>query len=268
MLIDFHTHAFPDALAPRALSKLAGPIRVPPVTDGTLDGLDAVMKASGVGRAVICNIATNARQTENVNSFAIETMRTRGDRFTPLGSVHPETPDPERQFRRLRDAGIPGLKLHPDYMGFFIDDPAFDEIFALAASCGMFVLIHAGFDVFSPDLIHATPERILARMKRSPDTVLVAAHYGGNCLYDEVEEKLLGRDLYIDASLGELMHLAPEQAARILTNHDADRILFGSDCPWASPADTFRFLDALPLSDDRKEKLYRKNAARLLGLAP
>ena len=266
MRIDFHTHAFPDALAPRALAKLAGPIHVPPVTDGTLDGLDALMRASGIDRSVICNIATNARQTENVNSFAIETMKTRGDRFTPLGSVHPDYPEPEREIRRLHEAGIPGLKLHPDYMGFFVDDPVFDPIFSLAADYGMFVLIHAGFDVFSPDLIHATPDRILRRMERSPETVLIAAHFGGNALYDEVEEKLLGRDLYIDASLGKLMHLDPAQAARMLMKHDAERILFGSDCPWASPLETFRWLDALPLPDERKEKLFWKNAARLIGL--
>ena len=266
MRIDFHTHAFPDALAPRALAKLEGPIHIPPCTDGTVSGLIERLDEGGIDRAVVCNIATNAKQTENVNSFAIETLRAHGDRLTPLGSVHPDYPDPEREIRRIRNAGIPGIKLHPDYMGFLIDDPAFDEIFSLAAEYGLFVLIHAGFDVYSPALIHATPDGILRRMERSPETTLVAAHYGGNCLYDEVEEKLIGRDLYIDASMGEVMRLDPHQAARILSKHDPDRILFGSDCPWASPAATFRWLDALPLSDERKEKLFGKNAERLLKL--
>lgn len=267
MLIDFHTHAFPDNLAPRAMAALSQPIHVPPFTDGTLDGLDALMRASGVDRSVICNIATNARQTENVNTFAIETMTKRGDRFTPLGSLHPDYPEPEREIARLRAAGIPGLKLHPDYMGFFIDDPAFDEIFSLAASYGMFIVIHAGFDVYSPDRIHATPERIRRRMERSPETVLVAAHYGGNAMYDEVESRLIGRDLYIDTSLGKLMRLDPAQAARMLMKHDGEQILFGSDCPWASPLETFRWIDALPLPTGRKENLYFKNAVRLLGLS-
>ncbi len=266
MLIDFHTHAFPDSLAPRAMAALSEPIRVPPVTDGTLDGLDSLMRLSGIDRSVICNIATNAHQTENVNSFAIRTLRERGDRFTPLGSIHPDYPHPEREIDRLHGAGIPGLKLHPDYMGFFIDDPAFDDIFSLCSEYGMFVLIHAGFDVYSPALIHATPERILRRLERSPETVLVAAHFGGNALYDEVEETLIGHDLYIDASLGMLMNLDPAQAARLLGKHDAERILFGSDCPWASPLETFRWLDALPLPADRKEKLFYRNAVRLLGL--
>ena len=86
-------------------------------------------------------------------------------------------------------------------------------------------------------------------------------------MWDEVEEKLCGRELYIDTSLGGLTKLAPAQAARILEKHDPERILFGSDCPWCPSADTFRYVDALPLSDDRKEKIFHTTAERLLGLS-
>ena len=264
MLIDFHTHAFPDALAPRALTALSANIQSAPLSDGTVEGLIRSLDEWGVDRAVVCNIATNPRQTENVNSFAIETAAKYGSRLSPLGSVHPLYENPEKEFRRLKEHGIPGLKIHPDYMGLTIDDPLFDPIFELAAAYGMFLITHAGFDVASPEKIHATPDAILRRLERSPKTTLVAAHYGGNTLWDEVEEKLIGKDVYIDASLGEFCHLSPEQAARMLSRHDSERILFGSDCPWATSAATLRYLDALPLPDERKEKLYWRNAARLL----
>lgn len=265
MLIDFHTHAFPDGLAERALASLSRDIASPPLTDGTVSGLLAAMDTWGVDRAVICNIASKPGQTENVNTFAMETARAHPDRLFPLGSVHPGYPDPEAELKRIRAAGLRGIKIHPDYMGVTLDDPAFDRIFDLCGELGLFIVTHAGFDVYSPHKVYASPDRILRRLERSPGTTLVAAHYGANMMWDEAEEKLSGRDLFIDASLGGLCRLDPRQAARILGEHDPDRILFASDCPWASSADTLRYVDALPLSDDRKEKMYCRNAERLLG---
>ena len=268
MLIDFHTHAFPDRLAPRALPSLARDIAHPPLTDGTISGLLRAMDEWHVDRAVILNIATNAKQTENVNSFAIETQKAHSDRLSPLGSLNPECPPDmmEREIRRLRDAGIPGLKIHPDYTGHTIDDPAFDPIFELAEAYDMFIVTHAGFDVYSPHFVHASPDRILRRMERSPRVRLVAAHCGGNMMYSEVEEKLIGKELWIDVSLCEFCGLDPVQAARMFGKHDSEKILFGSDCPWCSSASTFRYIDALPLDAERKENLYHKNAEKLLGL--
>ena len=266
MLIDFHTHAFPESLAERALASLSADIASPPLTDGTVTGLLAAMDAWGVDRAVICNIASKPGQTENVNTFAVETARSAPGRLFPLGSVHPLYPDPESELKRIRAAGLRGVKIHPDYMGVTVDDPAFDPIFEICASLGLFILTHAGFDVYSPRMVYASPDRILRRLERSPRTTLVAAHYGGNMMWEEAGEKLCGRDLFIDASMGGFCGLEPARAARILGKHDPDRILFGSDCPWASSADTFRYIDALPLSDGRKEKIYHLNAEKLLGL--
>ncbi len=265
MLIDFHTHAFPDKLAPKALSSLGGAIHLEPETNGTVDGLLSHMKSSGVDRAVVCNIATNARQNTNVNKFALETLQNHGDSIIPLGSIHPDFPEPESELRMLRENGIRGIKIHPDYMGRFIDDPCFDLIFDLCAEMGMFIIIHAGFDVYSPDKIHADPDRILTRLKRSPRTKLVCAHFGGNNLWNEVEEKLMGKNIWIDTSLGTVYNLPNEQAARMLGKHDPEKILFGSDCPWCSEKVTFEYVDSLPLGDDLKEKIYSKNALALLG---
>ncbi len=265
MLIDFHTHAFPDKLAQRALASLSTAIHIEPHTDGTVPGLISRMDAEGVDRAVICNIATNPKQTGNVNDFAIETKRQFGERVIPLGSLHPCYENTEAEITRLHDAGIQGLKIHPDYMGVEIDDPAFDGIFSLAASFNMFIVTHAGFDVYSPDKIWATPDGILRRLQRSPDARLVCAHYGGNQLYDQVEEKLIGQNLYIDTSLATVSGLEKKQAERILLGHDPDKILFGSDCPWCSSAATFQYVDSLAIPSALKDKIYYANALKLLG---
>lgn len=265
MLIDFHTHAFPDKLSERALGTLATKVRMTPHTDGTIFGLIRQMERCGVDRSVVCNIATNAKQMTNVNNFAIDTLRAHGDRLTPLGSINPYATQKSEEIERLRNAGLKGIKLHPDYMGVRIDDAIFDEIFDASAMLGMFIIIHAGFDVYSTNKVWATPDAILNRLRRSPNTTLICAHFGGNMMWAEVEEKLLGKDLYIDTSMGSVEGLSRERAARMLNKHDNQRILFGSDCPWSDPRETFEYIDSLAISDELKENIFYGNAEVLIG---
>lgn len=162
MIIDFHEHCFPDSLAPRALSALklqAKNNSLFPCTDGTRIGTEKHIAASGIDRAVICNIATNAKQQHNVNSFAIELAGASRCLF-PLGSLHPDGEDKESELSRLADARIHGIKIHPDYVGVDIDDPKYDRIFSLCEERGFFVVTHAGLDPVSPEHIHATPDGI------------------------------------------------------------------------------------------------------------
>jgi len=266
MLIDFHTHAFPDKLAERALGSLAARVRMTPETDGSISGLLSCMDHCGVDHAVVCNIATNPRQMNNVNNFAIETLRTYKDRLTPLGSINPAAAGQAEEIERLHQAGIPGLKLHPDYMGFRIDDPIYDTIFDTAAQFGMFIIIHAGFDVYSPAKVWAPPSAVKVRLERSPATTLIGAHFGGNMMWNEAEELLLGKNYYIDTSMGASEGLSPEQAVRMFRKHDSEKILFGSDCPWGNPHTTFEYIDSLSISDDVKENIFYRNALRLLKL--
>lgn len=240
MLIDFHTHAFPEKLAPRALSSLAKRIRLEPLSDGTVTGLIRKMDEGGVDRSVICNIATNPHQTEKVNDFAIATQKEYGSRVVPLGSIHPHYERIEDEIERLRENGIRGLKLHPDYMETMLDDPVFDPIFDAAAVRGMFLVTHAGFDVYSTAKVYANPTAIRNRIRRSPKAELICAHYGGSMMWTEAERTLLGEPVTIDTSMGSVFMLPREQAARMLLRHDGERIVFGSDFPWCSPEETFR----------------------------
>lgn len=264
MIIDFHTHAFPEKIASRAISTLAERSGIAPQTDGTVDSLLARMEEWQVDRAVVANIATNPKQQANVNAFALETMQIHGDRLNPLGSVNPDAEDWANTLIMLRDAGVPGIKLHPDYMGHTFDEAVYAPILDLAASLNLFVMIHAGFDVYSPDKIHATPAMIRHVIGRHPSLKLVCAHYGGNCQWNDVEDLLIGENLWIDTSIGHRMGLSVDQARRILKNHDGQRILFGTDCPWADVPSTVQFIQSLGLGADRLDHIFYKNAKELL----
>ncbi len=264
MLIDFHTHAFPEKIAEKALHQLAERAKMTPETDGTVTGLLEKMGMWRVDKAVICNIATNAKQQKSVNDFAIETYNNHREKLVPLGSVHPDSETIPEDMERIHRAGIPGIKLHPDYMLRSFDDPAYSRILDTAVQMDMFVLIHAGFDVYSPEKIHATVENILTVTARHPMLKLICAHYGNNFLWDSAEAKLTGKNIWIDTSMGCREGLSPAQAKRILEKHDSQKILFGSDCPWCSSLENVSYIESLGLSDTLLEKIFYKNALALL----
>ncbi len=272
-IVDFHTHAFPDALAPRAIQGLAATAAYcgyTPHTDGTVTGLLAAMDRAGIECAVICNIATNPRQMAKVNDFAMETARAY-PRLIPLGSLHPAASLAElaHEMDRLVAAGVPGIKLHPDYVGVTFDDPAFDPILAMAAERGMFVITHAGFDPISPDKLHCTPDMILHVLEAHPTLCLIAAHAGGYGREDEVLEKLCGKDLYLDTSLCAVRAARDpaqgEACAEILRRHRPDRLLFATDTPWSTAEDELAFLRGMGLDEKKMEMVLKGNAGRILG---
>ena len=85
----------------------------------------------------------------------------KGDFFSPLGSVHPDSENIESELDRLCAAGIKGVKLHPDYVRIPLSDSRFDKVFSILEERGFFAVIHAGYDPVSPDKQHATSARIL-----------------------------------------------------------------------------------------------------------
>ena len=264
MLIDFHTHAFPDRLAEKAIGKLSAVSGMTPHFDGTISDLKNKMKALGVDYSVILNIATNAKQQDNVNAFAKE-INDAGDNLVAFGSVHPLSEHPKDDVFALADAGFRGIKLHPDYASIVIDDERYAPIFAAAAETGLIVVIHAGYDFISPNKIHATPDRILKVLAAHPSLTLVCAHMGANEMWEEVLEKLCGKNVYFDTSLV-AGSLSPELAEKIILNHDENKILFGSDMPWESAESSKKLIDMLTIPTAIKEKIFYRNAARLLSL--
>ena len=268
MIIDFHTHSFPDALAPRAMAALKQNVsdKIPVVahTDGTASGAKEILQEAGIDLAVVCNIATNAKQEHNVNSYAISLLEDHF--FVPLGSLHPDSENIEDELDRLTSCGIKGIKLHPDYVRIPISDSRYDKLLSLISERGLFCIMHTGFDPVSPDKIHATPKMLLDTIKKHPSLTLIAAHMGGSKLASEVLNTLVGTGIYIDTSLSSLRTDERDTLYKILAEHDEDRILFGTDTPWSNPKDEIAFISNAPISNERKAKIFEMNARRLLGI--
>ena len=263
MLIDFHTHAFPERIAPAAIAKLAHASGgLCPQTDGTLPGLKAEMSKDGVDLSVVHSIATNPKQQRKVNDFAIEINK--DEKIVAFGSVHPDAPDALEELERLANSGIKGIKFHPEYQEFYANDEKMRPIYRKISQLGLITLFHAGHDYGFAPPYHGMPDHLLAA-KRWLDGPVVAAHWGGVGCGMEVAEKLCGTDLYFDLSFG-YAAMPKSFAQRIVDKHTPDKLLFASDMPWHRPAWELRLIHSLDLSDADKEKIFSQNAKKLLGL--
>lgn len=263
MIIDFHTHCFPEKVATKAIAKLsdvAGGITN--YSDGTVDGLRKRMAESGTDVSVVLNIATNAYQQRSVNDYAVEINNGR-DIFS-FGSVFPDSDDVFDELERIKDMGLKGVKLHPDYQGFFIDDEKMKPIYKKIASLGLIMIFHAGADYGFPPPYHATPDRIVRAMKWF-DGPVIAAHWGGINYNECVVQELCGKDIYFDCSFGYLM-MPKYYAEKIIEKHGCDKIVFGTDSPWHTAEMELKLLRSLKLSDCEMEKITSVNAKKLLGI--
>ncbi len=261
MIIDFHTHCFPDKLAPRAMEVLSNTSALMPYTDGTKDGLLKRMEEDGVDVSVIQNIATNPRQQTAVNDFAKSLMC---DKLIPFGSVHPDAEDALEELSRIADMGIKGVKFHAEYQNFFVDDEKMKPIYKKISELGLICLFHAGEDYGYKPPYHATPKRLLKALSWL-DTHVVAAHWGSQNMGEDTLKYLCGTEIFMDTAFGYGSTPKPIVQA-ILEKHGTDKILFASDAPWHAPYMDLFQIENLGLSESEKEKILSKNARKLLKI--
>jgi len=260
--IDMHTHAFPDALAPRAIAALEAGCDWQAVAGGTVTELIESMDQARIDISVVCAIATKPGQAAGILEWC---RQIRSDRIVPLPSVHPQAPEAVRWLGKFAEAGFAGIKLHPMYQNFAADDPAMDAIYASAAECGLFIEIHSGRDIAFGQDDRATPARLAKILDRHPNLRLVCTHLGGWRMWDEVERELLGRDVYLETSFS-LALVGPERAARIIRSHGAGRVMFGTDWPWASQTEQMQLVEQMGLTEAESKALLWDNAAAMLGI--
>ncbi|HOO78273.1 MAG TPA: amidohydrolase family protein [bacterium] len=261
-IIDFHTHAFPDTLAEKAMGvllKSSGD--APAYHDGTIAGLVASMDRAGIRTAVLASIATRPGQSSSILEWS---RSVRSERIVPLGSIHPLAPDPAAEAEAVAAAGLPGIKLHPMYQEFEFDDRRLYPLYEELSSRGLVLLTHAGYDIAFGGNRQASPEKILKVHRDFPDLKLVAAHLGGWRLWEEVLEFLAGEDIYLETSMA-LGEGDPGVLAAIIGRHDPGRLLFGSDSPWGDQSREVETWNNYPLPEAARAALFSGNAARLLG---
>lgn len=265
MVIDFHTHIFPDAMAEKTISGLAHRSKMTPYTDGTLAGLQHSMEEAGVDYSVVLPVVTNPSHFKSVNRFAGEVNGRKG--IISFGGIHPDSTDYKEELKEIQRMGLKGIKLHPDYQNVYFDDIRYVRIVEYAAELGLYSVVHAGVDIGYPNPVHCTPKHVENLMKEIGEEKLplILAHTGGWKLWDEVEGLLAGRDIFFDISFS-LGVIEDDQFMRIVKNHGPEKILFGTDSPWSGAKETIDYLKKLPLTEEEQQLILYKNACVLLGI--
>ncbi|MBW2484642.1 MAG: amidohydrolase family protein [Deltaproteobacteria bacterium] len=259
-IIDFHAHAFPDEVAASAIPYLEEEGDVTAIHDGRVTSLLNNMDMHGVEKSVICSIATRPSQFDAILSWS---KQIRSERIIPFPSFHPDDPDTLEHIGKIRKEGFKGIKMHPYYQQFFLDDkklyPAYEKI----SDLGLILIMHTGFDIAFPRIRRCDPRQILDVLTDFPKLKMVTTHLGAWQQWDEVEDLLAGRKIYMDISYT-LDQINPQTARRIILKHPGEYILFATDSPWSGPYETYQYLKALKIGSEREELILKKNGQVLL----
>ena len=282
MIIDFHTHTFPAKIAGNVIGKLQLLSRSRPYTDATPEGLQASMGEASIDYSVTLPVMTHPGQVEKLNTLAGQSMeQIRESGLIPFGGMHPDYENYKAELRRLRDMGVPGIKLHPAYQGVDFDDIRFLRIMDAANELGLIILAHSGMDIGIPGHNFTSVEHILHVLKEIAPQKLVLAHMGGWDGWKDVEQYLAGAPLWMDTafSLGpiepapgtertpeESMMMTAEEFLRLARKHGTNRILFATDSPWSSQPVYREYFRNMNLTAEEETAIMGENARELLGL--
>lgn len=278
MIIDLHTHTFPDRIAAAAVDRLKHASHTVAFTDGTMAQLKASMREAGIDQSVVLPVATNPVKVRSMNDLSMEL--TGKDGLVYFGCMHPACEYWHEELGRIADAGLKGIKIHPVYQGVDIDDIRFLRILARAGEVGLTVIMHAGDDIGFPGSVRCSPKMIANAVRQVGEMKLILAHMGGWRNWREAEELLPLTSVCIDTafSLGsispleegyyteeEKQLLGAEEFCRLVRAFGSERVFFGTDSPWSSQRESVQDILNLPLTEMEKRNILGENARRLLG---
>ena len=257
--IDFHCHIYPDAIAVKAADNVRQFYNGlgNPAIDGSVKTLLERGTLAGVSEFVVLPVAVQASRTRHINDFILEQVE-KQPRFYGYGTIHAGMEDLTGEVQHIMDKGLRGIKMHPDYQTFDIDDPRMFPVYEQIQG-EMPIVFHMGDLRYD----YSHPAKLRHVLELFPKLQVVAAHFGGYQMRDIAKEVLSDTKCLFDTS-SSLMFMQPGEAEKLIRHYGADRFLFGSDYPmWDPVMELKRFLK-LDLTDDEKEQIAWKTAAELL----
>jgi predicted TIM-barrel fold metal-dependent hydrolase len=242
-----------------------------------------------VDRAIVFNIADDPRQpvekwdlmyaTPEVNDDTAAFARAYPDKLIGFLTVHPHDPGALEEIERATgDLGLRGIKLGPNYQNF---DPLGEEawrVFRRAEELGLPILLHQGT---SPnrfaDLDYAHPRHIDRVAMAFPNLRMILAHMAHPWQADCIAVIRKHPHVYADISAQFYRPWSYYNAFRLATEWGAlSKLLFGSDLPIATPAETMEALGRvndvtigtnLPrVPEAEMEAILDRDSLALLGL--
>ena len=176
MIIDAHAHIFPDKIAKKATDAIGDFYGIQMTESaGTPDVLLQEGRLAGITKFVVHSTATTVKQVESINKYIVSETEAHPE-FIGFMTLHPDMDeeDMDGEIRFAMSHGIRGVKLHPDFQKFAIDEPRAEKIYKTLDG-RLPILFHTGDKRYN----FSNPERLVKIAKKYPKQVVIGAHFGG-----------------------------------------------------------------------------------------
>ncbi|MBS5872831.1 MAG: amidohydrolase [Clostridiales bacterium] len=259
MIIDVHAHIFPEKIARKATDNIGHFYGCSMAADGTVENLLRWGDQYGVDCFVVHSVATKAEQVDSINAFIAEQVRLHPDHLIGFAALYPDSDHISQQVEEAIQMGLTGVKLHPDFQQFHIDD---EKAFPLyeAIEGRMPLLVHTG----DSRTEYSKPWRLAKMIDRFPKLDVIAAHFGGYSEWENGALSLALKNVYVDTSSSQFI-LTPHQVRELIDIFGADHVLFGTDYPMWNPQDELEKLQLVPMTGEERELILHGNMERLLA---
>ena len=260
-IFDVHCHVYPDAIASRAADSIGKFYNLNMHMSGTLSELITRGTAAGISRFVINSAAVTASRVHSINDYLMQAAASDPEKLVGFGTMHPDYEDVCGELERIKKNGLRGVKLHPDFQHFCLDDEMAIAMFEAMARLGLPALIHTG-DYRYP---YSEPARMARVLDRVPHLKVICAHLGGWSVWTDAWKELAGRPgVWVDTS-SSLYAISPEEGAEVIRHYGADRVFFGTDYPMWNPKEEVQKFLRLPLTEEEQEKILHLNFEAFLS---
>lgn len=261
-IIDAHAHIYPDKIAKKATDAIGDFYDIPmEMPAGTADSLLKDGKKAGIERFIVHSCATKPEQVCHINDF-IKAEIDNHSEFIGFMTLHQDLSeeDIKKEVIRCKKAGFKGVKLHPDFQKFYIDEEKAEKIYRSVGK-DFPILFHTGDNRYE----YSKPRRLVEMAKKYPDVTFIGAHFGGYRCWDDAYLYKGLKNVYFD-TCSSLAFITKEKAKEIINMHGAEKFFFGTDFPmWDATKELERFMQ-IDLTDSEREMILSGNIKKILQL--
>lgn len=257
-ITDCHTHIYPEKIAEKASSGVGAFYDAPMKYVGNCGNLLDVGNNAGITNYWVYSVATSPSQVRSINRFIAEQCELHPE-FVGFGTLHPDVENVEEEVENIIALGLHGVKFHPDFQKFLIDEDRAMPMYECIAG-RLPIIMHTGDHRYP----YSEPERMARVLRRFPELDCVCAHFGGWSLWERAYESLYDTQCMVDTSSTFGFLKDDEASIKLIERWGTDRLLFGSDYPMWNSADELAMIRSYITDEEKLEDVLWRNAERFL----
>lgn len=261
-IIDAHAHIYPSKIAEKATKTIGVFYDIEmQMPAGTPERLIEEGSRAGISKFLVHSCATKPEQVRAINEFIKREMDNHPE-FIGFMTLHQDLTEEQmvEEVNWCYKNGFKGVKLHPDFQKFYIDEEKAEKIYR-AVGDKFPILFHTGDDRYP----YSEPERLVKMAKKYPFVTFIGAHFGGYRRWDDAKIYKGLDNVYFDTS-SSLTFITVEKAKELIDLLGVDKFFFGTDFPmWEACGELERFYK-IPLTDQEREMILSKNVKKVLKI--